>query len=463
MRRLIITCLTLVAAALLVLPAAASAAPKKRAKASTPQITRVQPMRISVGGTLTIKGRNFKAGRTKNTVIFRSPEGRTAFAKPRRASRTKLVLTVPASVSRLLDVANNDQQPTRLKLRVLAGKFSKFTPRRLSPVVTGAGDGDGTPGGGPVEVCNSDADHDNDLLPNSTELAIGLDPCLDDTDTDGVNDGYEYQSALDLNHYPRTAPLPYPGKRPYPNPLDPTDGVPFGTDYDGDGISLREEYGLWLTFAADGVRRTSPPAALSNLLYSDGLQKSIDSPPPAAPPEGTLLNYVLDQQESGLGYGELSDDERDADGDGLGNWDELHGRMTEAWWPAQHDGVNEPKESKYPGIDFLDIEDTAPFFNAHIDPDMDGDGVLDGADDADHDGLSNQFEVRRPDDWEDDAIVVGDNPWAYVNPFNPCKPFNSERCHSHPPFGHYDSDGAPPVGPDPPAGYPGTHPETPEG
>ena len=43
-----------------------------------------------------------------------------------------------------------------------------------------------------------------------------------------VEDGYEYQSALDLNHYPRSIPLPYPGKRPYPNPLDPGDGVPAG-------------------------------------------------------------------------------------------------------------------------------------------------------------------------------------------------------------------------------------------
>jgi hypothetical protein len=31
---------------------------------------------------------------------------------------------------------------------VLAGKFSKFTPKRLSPVVTSAGSGDGPGGGG---------------------------------------------------------------------------------------------------------------------------------------------------------------------------------------------------------------------------------------------------------------------------------------------------------------------------
>jgi IPT/TIG domain len=474
MRRIYIICLlALSATALLVTAPAASAAKAKK----KPVITRVTPMRISVGNVLTIRGRNFKASRKKNTVIFRSPSGRSAFAKPRRASRTKLVVVVPAAVARLLDVEGGSQRPTRLKLRVLAGTFSRYTKRRLSPVVTAIGDGDGRPGGGgggPAKICNDGGpggDHDGDLLANASEGGLGTDPCLADTDTDGVEDGYEYQSALDLNHYPRTPPLPYPGKRPYPNALDPGDGQFGGTDYDGDGLDLRDEFLLWMGFTSDGVRRAGHPTTLSGLLYSDGLQKSIDPAPPA--PADPLYNWALDWDEDN----ELSDDERDADADGLGNWDELRGRMIEDWWPAQHDGQAEPKESRYPDIDFLDNEDTAPAFNAHVDSDMDGDGVLDGADDNDHDGLSNQFEVRRPDDWdtqswtevdtdgdgEPDTFVFGGNAWAYTNPFNPCKPFNSERCHRYVPFGYYSSDQRPPVGPDPPAGYPGTHPATPNG
>ena len=46
MRRIVITCLTLVAAALLMLPAGATAAPKKKG-APAPSIKRVKPMRIS--------------------------------------------------------------------------------------------------------------------------------------------------------------------------------------------------------------------------------------------------------------------------------------------------------------------------------------------------------------------------------------------------------------------------------
>jgi hypothetical protein len=452
-RRILTVCLLALAGAALLATAPVASA----AKGATPKITFVSPMRVSVGAKLTIKGRNFSARARGNTIVFRSSNGRSAFAKPRRASRRKLVVIVPAAVARLIVSESGQQRPTRFKLRVLAGgKFSRFTSRRLSPVVVGSDDSGGGGGGGNA-ACDSSSDHDGDLLSNDFEVQLKTDPCLRDSDLDGVEDGYEMQSAIDLNHYPRKTPRPYPGKRPYPNALDSSDAT---TDYDGDGLQLREEYLLWTVYAADGVARGGRPTSLSDLVYSDGLQKSID-PAPAAPAD-LLTNWALDMNDDG----ELWDDERDADGDGLGNWDEQHGRMTEAWWPAQHDGLIEPKESKYPDIDFLDNEDTAPTLNAFADADMDGDGVPDGADDNDRDGLSNQFEVRRPADWDTDAFgppAPGPNPWAYVNPFNPCKPFDSERCHSHPPFGYYNSDQRPPVGPAPPAGYPDSAPATPDG
>jgi hypothetical protein len=463
MRRLFIICLLALFSAALVGFVPAASAATTSAGAAAPAITRVTPMRLSVGERLTIRGRHFKARRLRNTVIFRAPNGRTAFAKPRRATVTKLVVVVPDSVARLLTVSGGEPKPTRLRLRVLAGKFSKFTPRRLSPVVTGFGGGAGGGGGGSAtDACNTTADHDGDLLSNSYELQIGTNPCVRDSDLDGVDDGFEEQSAIDINGNPRTPPLPYPGKRPYPNALDPTDGA---TDYDQDGLRLRDEYMLWTRYSADGVRRQGAPTSLSGLLYSDGLQKSADPAP--APPGDLLAAYALEIRVDG----QLWDDERDADGDGLSNWDETGGRMTEGWWPAEHDGKIEPSESKYPDLDYLDNEDTAPAFDAAADPDLDGDGVPDGADDTDHDGLSNQFEVSRPVDWDAVAFVdsangnlsPGPNPWAYTNPFNPCKPFKSERCHAHPPFGYYDSDERPPVGPLAPAGFPDVHPTTPAG
>jgi hypothetical protein len=455
MRRLPLLLLAVLATAMsiAVLPAGAGAA---RPKAAKPTITRVTPMRVDVGETLVIRGTHFKARPRANTVVFTAGNGKTAFAKPRSATTRKLVVKVPASVMRLLNTRDGSLRPTRIRLRVLAGRFSAFTPRRLSPVITGGGSGVG--GGEPLVGCKDDSDHDNDLLSNATELALGTNPCVRDSDGDAVEDGYEVQAAIDLNHYPSTTPLPYPGKRPYPNALDPSDAQ---TDYDGDGLRLREEFLLWLGYSADGAPRPGRPASLFPLVYSDGLQKSV-SPPPAAPGDA-LYNWVLDQDEDGT----LSDGERDADADGLGNWDEVRGRFTEKWWPAIQNGDIAPRESDYPDEfgNFLDNEDL-PNEDAHANPDIDGDGIVDGLDDQDHDGLFNQFEIRRPDDWIADAITgfpTASNPWAYVNPFNPCKPFDSERCHEHPPLGYYDNDDVPPIGPQPPAGYPGSHPATPDG
>ena len=252
-----------------VAPMAAPATAAKRSDTAKPKITRVTPMRLEVGETLTIRGKNFKAKKNRNTVVFKGASGRTAFAKPRRATRRKLVVKVPASVARLLLVRDGKQRPTRLKLRVLAGRFSAFTPRRLSPVVlTVGGDAPGGGQGKPLAACNKDADHDDDLLPNQREIEIGTNPCLLDTDGDGIEDGYEYQSARDLNDDEYQDPdtiLPYPDKRPYPNALDPSDR---DTDFDGDSLTLSEEQRLWRYGVAVGrAARTLEP-----LYYSDGNQ-----------------------------------------------------------------------------------------------------------------------------------------------------------------------------------------------
>jgi hypothetical protein len=426
MRRLFTICLLALSAAVVLVGVLASASAASKT-ASKPSITRVTPMRVSVGSLLTIRGRHFKAKRTANTVIFRGPSGRATFAKPRRASREKLVVVVPGAASRLLTVAGSRQRPTRLKLRVLAGKFSRYTPRRLSPVVTsigsgdgrrpsggggfaGGGSGSGVGGGNVVAVCADD----NDLLSRDREAQIKTDPCLADTDRDGVEDGFEQLSAERLNRWSDADTIPYPGKRPFPNALDPSDAA---HDYDGDGLTLSDEFRLWRYGGKKPV-----------LDYNDGDQRTVDQPAPTSP---ALVAWAIDMNSDG----KLSDDERDADADGLTNWDEAHGRMTPAWWVSKYDGTNGPKETKYSGVEYPATE--------MDDPDSDGDGLPDGADDQDRDGLSNAFEVRRPLDWQATYVstthdgMPSPNPWARVHPFNPCKPLWSARCHLHPPFGAY--------------------------
>ncbi len=53
------------------LVAPANAAKKKRA--SAPTVSSVSPLKVGIGDTLVIRGKNFRAGDNKNTVIFRPP------------------------------------------------------------------------------------------------------------------------------------------------------------------------------------------------------------------------------------------------------------------------------------------------------------------------------------------------------------------------------------------------------
>jgi hypothetical protein len=467
-RLLTISLLALVAALVAVPTALAASGP-------APSITRVTPMRVSVGNLLTIRGSHFKAQRLRNTVIFRGPDGRTAFAKPRRATTSKLVVRVPAAVSRLLRVSASRQRPTRLKLRVLsARKFSKFTSRRLSPVVTGVGDGDGgtgTPGSPPVVVCNNSPDHDGDLLPNSLELTIGTDPCLADTDNDQMTDGWEYWAAKDLN----VKAVPYPGKKPFPNALDPSDGGGAGAtfsniDFDGDGLTTLEEYRSWrYTGSAFDPSKVGGLDLESPLGYSDGTQFSRASETPGVPAwRSTSFGLANPAQAFPATYDlnndpQWSDDERDADGDGLSNWlESVRGPGHASWWagywkvPGRE--VDPWKKSGYcgapPNEQRPGVFDERPFADLDLaDADVDGDTLLDGEDDQDNDDYTNITELyevvydldnngaaRVNPAWCGKAAGVipsidrGGSDWA-VNPYNPCAPDPYSRtCPPYIPF-----------------------------
>jgi hypothetical protein len=463
MRRLITICLlALSAVALLATAPIASAAVK-------PQITRVTPMRVSVGNLLTIRGKHFRARAKSNTVIFRAGNGRTAFAKPRRASSTKLVVRVPAAVARLLTIKNSKQRPTRLKLRVLAGKFSDYTGRRLSPVVTGAGDGDGGGDGEPPKVCKDDSDHDNDLLLNDLELQIGTDPCIDDTDSDKMTDGWEYYAAKDLN----VKAVPYPGKRPFPNALDPSDGGAGGAssyDFDGDGLTSREEYRAWRITGSSFIASKAGGLDLESPLgYSDGTKYSRASETPGVPAwrsaDYGLTNPTQPFPSTYDLFGDTAwrDQERDADSDGLNNrMESARGPSNNNWWASFWGNdkqfaptVEEWGEELYCGDQSPGYFHERPFADLDLgDPDVDGDTLLDGEDDQDNDDVNNILEL-----YETEKDVDGNgqpNPWctisalpgkprvptisfggvdSAVNAFNPCAPNpDSRTCQDYPPF-----------------------------
>jgi hypothetical protein len=469
---------TVVAAALgaLFVPAVADA------KTKTPVITKVTPKLASVGTKMTITGKNFRRGKAKNSVLFRRDKGKALFVKADVSTTRKLTVIVPKTLEKYMLVQGKTPIPTRFKLRVLAAKLTKaYTSSKLSPVIGPEKPADGD--------CDSDGvknsaelDDDNDLLADSLEIPLLLDPCSSDTDGDGVEDGFEYKSARDLNNDDYQSPntvIPYPAKTPYPNPLFKDADV----DYDGDSLSQLVEYQLWkYTYEVNHTAtRTLWP-----LSYSDGSQFSLwGNVDGTRTPRVTAAEYQPPQRFRELaaasGYGRpnlfsytnprtltpydlfdadrdpqtppdpyywtngshsptayVSDDERDEDVDGLSNFDENTGRMAASWWAACYSD-----EKPYP----ITFSATKPF-----DADTDGDGVLDGADDQDFDDIPNIMELSR-NDASGGLGVQGQlcapasgavgyaNPMSmiprpWVNPYNPCLPDrNSRSCPLHPLIG----------------------------
>ena len=517
----------------------ADASAKKKKKAKLPVITRVSPMNVEIGQKLEIRGRHFLRGRHKNTVVFKRSGGRAVFVKADVGTSKLLRLTVPAKLEKELVKRGTTPVPTRFRIRVLAKKFGKkFTSLSRSPTVSltspppapgfvesqpdGDCDGDGsknradadddndglsdaieqslnlnpclgdTDGDGVEDkyefdcdrngVLNRDqSDDDNDLLVDGHEDGIGTDSCLADTDGDGVSDGYEYRSARDLNddeHQDPNAYKPYPGKRPYPNALDPSD---VGTDHDGDTLTLGEESSLWLYT----IRVWSQPRSLDVLSYSAGEQYTVStrSADGRRHPALAAAGYIRQQQfltwAGQNGYarvmlqdvdsmwyeprtsfdirdtdrsgslrtapggnfgnsetkyydhfedGWLTDAERDEDADGLTNFDESHGCMMDhGYWASLYDRET-PYPVQYAGTDLAD-------------EDSDGDSVRDGADDQDHDVLPNVMECSRNaasgrayDSRATPPAVADPTPTrGFVNPFNPCLPaVGSRTCNRNP-------------------------------
>jgi hypothetical protein len=477
------------------------------AKAKAPVITKVTPKTADVGTRLTITGKNFRRGKARNSVLFRRDKGKALFVKADVSTTKKLTVVVPKTLEKYMLLKGSTPTPTRFRLRVLSSKLSKaYTSAKLSPVIgpERSKTGDGNSGGAGVPTapdgdCDSDGvknavdlDDDNDLLADSLELSLLLDPCTGDTDADGVEDGFEYQSAIDLNNDDYQHPnrsLPYPGKTPYPNPLFKD----ADKDYDGDGLALSDEYNLWkYTYQVNGTATRT----LSPLSYSDGAQYSLsalDQGVGVRVPTMTVATYQPPQTfrtwADATGYGTpmlfqlsgphvrvpvdlfdidrdgvvtttprwnadpllrtgyqykserrywnldadnfVSDDERDEDADGLVNYHEVNGPMSPSFWKGCY-----PSEGEYP----IPYAGTKAY-----DADSDGDGVLDGADDQDFDDIPNLMELSRNmagnthiqancgDAGVYDPLIAAT---AYVNPFNPCLPDrNSRTCQRHPIIG----------------------------
>ena len=477
----------------LLAPAAQAEAAKKKIK--QPVVTRITPLNASIGDTLTIHGRNFRRGKGTNQVVFKRDGAKALFVRADVSTLKQMKVVLPPRLGDFLLVRDGAPVPTKFRVRILASRFGRaYTPVSKSPTIGPAkppapatppaadADGDCDGDGAKNKV---DVDDDNDLLADTYETELKLDPCNRDTDGDGAEDGFEFQSARDLNDDKGTGFVPYPAKRPYANPLVKDDG----NDHDGDGLNMGDEFKLWVAHGQHVTSDGQPIGSGSDarvlvLSYSDGKKFSVDVPTvgyakqqdflahaatkgftqeallnmnggtspmdsydPSGPYAGDLIVSDVERYYYDINYdGKLSDDERDEDADGLSNWIETRGFMNPEWWKKIY-----PKEKPFPiAYSGTDVAD----------PDSDGDGIRDGADDQDRDDLPNVREIRRqlvagedatglkftlggdvfdiawnrPSEGAPTGDPLDDQPMrAWVQPFNPCLPNpTSDACEKYP-------------------------------
>ena len=454
-------------AALLIPAASADAKSRSAKKVKPPVITSVAPLTAEIGDKLTIRGKNFRKGKGRNSVGFKTDGAAIVFVRSDVSTKRMMVVNLPAKLEKVMY-----GRATSFSLRVLAKRFGKaFTPSSLSPLISPRPVVTPDPGpnpdpddGGEVVVtpppppappsdCDddgianeADADDDNDLLTDVQENEIGTDGCKADTDGDGVTDGYEYRSAIDLNDDEYQQPNvthPYPGNLPYPNPLQ----ADADKDHDGDGLPMATEYDLWIKLTPPAQRTLADSGdAATPLAYSAGLKYSVARRCGANETGGpcgtgaihqnrrvpTLTGANYDKYQNFLAWLQangyktiyLHDSDRwfdyepgwhpydildvdrsgtveppeavalDANGDGFLSDDE---RDEDADGLSNFDEI---RGTMIPGF-WSACYDKEPAYEvayAGTDPakaDTDGDGIRDGADDQDHDDVPNMMELSR--------------------------------------------------------------------
>jgi hypothetical protein len=162
---------------LAVLPAASALAAGKGA--ARPTISSVGPAKVGVGDTLTIRGRNFLAGKNRNTVIFKHNGGPAVSVKAGQATRTRIAVVVPLSLDKYLSATGGVIQPARFRIRVRARTLSKITALKRSALIGPAGDAAG--GAGSAACALADAANALDgLAGGALDDVVGSDPCAGD-------------------------------------------------------------------------------------------------------------------------------------------------------------------------------------------------------------------------------------------------------------------------------------------
>ncbi|MGE6761436.1 Ig-like domain-containing protein [Corallococcus interemptor] len=251
------------------------------------------------------------------------------------------------------------------------------------------------------------ADSDNDGLTDVEEAQYGTDPRNPDTDGDGLLDGVEVHSG-------RTDPL---------DDDSDDDGVLDGNeDANHDGITQDTETDPTLADSdrdglTDGVELglTKPQGTGTDpaVFVADADPATTTDPLKADTDNGGVWDGIEDRNHNGkVDPGETNPlnaaDDVDADGDGVDNATELELGLDPFNADTDGDGIPD-------GLDGLTDTDGDGLIDAR-DTDSDNDGLLDGAEDANHDGITQDTETdRRKADSDGDGLldgieVLGENP-----------------------------------------------------
>ncbi|MEA2170323.1 MAG: hypothetical protein QOF76_3623 [Solirubrobacteraceae bacterium] len=465
-------------AALILVPAGQADAKKSHAK--SPTISSVRPLNATVGDTLTIKGAHFKKGKATNSVGFKAAGESVVFVRSDLSTTKTMTVNVSPRLQQVMD------GPTQFRLRILSRVFGKgYTSDKLSPMITPKETATPEPVASPTPIsivipegtatptpvpeptqptktlahdCDFDgvedpttaSDKDGDGLSNDLETkTLGTDANNCDTDADGISDGYEYRSAIDLNDDEYQSPnnsLPFPSGLPYPNPLSPTGKTDQNVDFDGDGLTMKEEFLLWLATTPANQRTLTDPAdgSATPLSYSDGLQYSVSRRCPASDASAECGSGNAGRRVPSLtaaGYSKWTDFTNWLQTAGYatvslhdkGSWfQHVDGRHPYSILDIDRSGAVDPDEQftldtdkdGYLSDDERDedadglsniveshTEMLPAYWNACYDKetpylvvydgtdmtkaDTDKDGIRDGADDQDHDDIPNMMELSR--------------------------------------------------------------------
>lgn len=223
------------------------------------------------------------------------------------------------------------------------------------------------------------ADTDGDGLDDLTEQTIGTNPLISDSDADGVDDQREVAELTDPVLFDTDADGLGDGLE-----LDTFNSNPLLADTDADGLGDKFEFEYSYTYSAgDLLQFNFPPGR--PLLVANPRLADTDS------------DSLTDAEETQIGSNIA---EADTDNDGLTDAEELALGTGVRVWDTDQDGISDGDE--------VNILLTSP-----KDKDSDDNGINDGAEDFDGDGLTNIQELyslySNPMETDEQGYLLNDN------------------------------------------------------